>query len=439
MTTDSTQHREVAEAAWRWVLSRILWDDGPALPDHPEPGYRYGFHSGVGGLAYVLAEIRLSREWTSDEQRLADVIGERLIGRISTETEYNFFDGLVSTIGVLTVLGLPGVDGAVERLAALATRTGWAQHHCVPPRFLPDARINDVTLGTAGVLLGAVWAHRNNTAGADKLAELAADILLTETESLPTGANWWHVSPRYRTDTGRQMPNFSHGLAGVAASLAVAGHELDRADLTGAAVLGAQHLTSIGTTDGDGFAVPHHIPHDGLDQNTFTHNWCHGGAGTSLLFLALDRAGVGTVSGEPTLAWHRRCLHTVRTSGLPARLHPGFWDNDGRCCGSAGVGDVFLDSWQRSGDTGDLAFALQLARDITSRAYRDGPHAYWRFFEHRADEPLLPPGTTWGQGAAGIAAFLFRVSRVLEHGKQATRVPRMDSWWANPSAPPACR
>ena len=50
----------------------------------------------------------------------------------------------------------------------------------------------------------------------------------------------------------------------------------------------------------------------------------------------------------------------MRTSGLPARLRPGFWDNDGRCCGTAGVGEVFLDSWHRSGETGDLEFALQM-------------------------------------------------------------------------------
>jgi lantibiotic modifying enzyme len=429
MTTDSTQHREVAEAAWRWVLSRVQWDDGPVLPDYPEPQYRHGFHSGIGGLAYVLAEVRLHREWTVAEQRLADAIVARVTDTIGTGTEYNFFDGLVSTIGVLTVLGAPGTDAAVARLVALATPTGWAQNHCVPPRFLPGARINDVTLGTAGVLLGAVWAHRNG-ADAGELAELAANVLLKEAETLPTGVNWWHVSPRWRTDDGRQMPNFSHGLAGIAATLALAGAEFGRSDLTDAAALGAQHLVAIGSLDGGGFTVPHCIPHDGLDDNVHTHSWCHGGAGTSLLFVALDRAGVDDVAGHAPLVWHRRCLHGVRTSGLPARVHPGFWDNDGRCCGTAGVGDVFLDSWQRTGNDDDLAFALRLADDLAARAYREGEHAYWRFFEHRADEPLLPPGTTWSQGAAGIAAFLFRVERVLEHGKDATRVPRMDSWWA---------
>lgn len=59
--------------------------------------------------------------------------------------------------------------------------------------------------------------------------------------------------------------------------------------------------------------------------------------------------------------WHRRCLQSVRSSGLPDRIRPGFWDNDGRCCGTAGVGDAFLDAWQRGGTDDDLAFALRLA------------------------------------------------------------------------------
>jgi hypothetical protein len=36
------------------------------------------------------------------------------------------------------------------------------------------------------------------------------------------------------------------------------------------------------------------------------------------------------------------------------------------------------------------------------------------------------------QGAAGIAAYLFRLARVLERGRGADAVARMDTWWATP-------
>ena len=215
--------------------------------------------------------------------------------------------------------------------------------------------------------------------------------------------------------------------------------ELDRPDLTAAASSGAEHLVSLGDQRDAGFEVPRYLPRDFNDQDEVTYSWCHGATGTSLLFLAVDRAGVPTVAGRSPLSWHRKCLHSVRTSGLPARLHPGFWDNDGRCCGTAGVGDVFLDSWQRAGDDQDLTFALLLADTLVERAVREGPDAYWRFIEHHAAEPLLPPGVGWMQGAAGIAAFLFRASRIVQDGRAAEAIPRMDNWWTLPPADQADR
>ena len=168
------------------------------------------------------------------------------------------------------------------------------------------------------------------------------------------------------------------------------------------------------------------------DLDTYTYTWCHGPAGTSLLFAALDHAGVDTVGDRATYDWERACLHSLKVSGIPERVYPGFWDNDGRCCGTAGVGDVVLNVWQRHGEDDDLAFAVTLGDAIADRAITDGDHVYWRFVEHRNADPLLPPGPGWMQGAAGIAAYLFRLARVLEQGRDAEAVARMDTWWALP-------
>jgi hypothetical protein len=37
------------------------------------------------------------------------------------------------------------------------------------------------------------------------------------------------------------------------------------------------------------------------------------------------------------------------------------------------------------------------------------------------------------QGVAGIAAYLFRLARVVEDGPDATVVDRPDQWWAVPA------
>jgi lantibiotic modifying enzyme len=320
----------------------------------------------------------------------------------------------------------------VSRLAELAGPDGWPQRLLSPPRFTDGARIDDLTLGTAGVLLAALWAGRHGDEAAWGVAEHAAAVLVDHAEELPSGLNWLMVPRRFHAEAPVvQMPNLSHGLAGVATALAVAGPQLGRPELTEAARRGAEHLVTLGDRSGGGFVVPRRIP-PSADLEEVTYTWCHGPAGTALLFSALHWAGVAEVAGEAPLAWQRRCLHSVRTSGVPDRLRPGFWDNDGRCCGTAGVGDVFLDAWQQSGDEDHLDFAAHLADVLVVRAVNEGDRAYWRFVEHRADEPLLPPGVGWMQGAAGIVGFLFRVSRALAEGGGARSVARMDDWWTLP-------
>ena len=423
-------YAQVAQASWRWVLDQVR--DGPNgfwLGEHPGQADptdgSYGMHSGVGGLAHALAEIRLTREWTIEEQRLADGIAHTLAARIPTTTEYDFFDGLTSTVGILLALDAPGADAAVARLGKLATPDGWPASW-LEPRAVPDGRCNDATLGTAGVLLGALWALRHGVPGAAELADHAVNVLLAERES---NGYWPFLPLRFLRQPDLRMPNWSHGQAGIVAALAAAGITLDRPDLLEVATRGAQNLLELGDTGDGGLRLPHYVP-DRTNTDTFTYSWCHGPTGTSLLFAALDRAGVQAVGGRTPHDWELACFHSLRVSGIPARLRPGFWDNDGRCCGTAGVGDVVLTAWQRDGRDEDLAFAVVLGDALLDRAIRDGNALYWRFLEHRNADPLLPPGPGWMQGAAGIAAYLFRLARVLEQGRDAPAVGRMETWWA---------
>jgi lantibiotic modifying enzyme len=435
-TNEPETYRALAEASWRWVLAQVRRDDvGPWIPEdtsQSEPGdYRFGMHSGIGGLAHAMSEIRLTRDLTAAEEALGEEIASSLVRRIPDQTDGDYFDGLASTLGVLVALDAPGIGLAVARLVELSTPTGWPVPWIGPPRALPEGRCSDATLGDAGVLLASLWAQRQGLPGAAELAEHAAGVLAAERREVPSGLDWWFIPERFVLETRSQMPNWSHGLAGIAGALAAAGLSLERPDLVDLGRLGAEHLVTLADTGDGGLRLPHVIPvHDDID--TYTYSWCHGPTGTSLLFAALDRAGVPTVAGRTPYDWERACLHSLQVSGLPARLSPGFWDNDGRCCGTAGVGDVVLSMWQRHGHDDELAFAVTLADALVERSINDGEHAHWRFVEHRNDEPLLPPGVGWMQGAAGIATDLFRRARVLEQGRTADAVPRMDTWWTLP-------
>ncbi|KRF06923.1 hypothetical protein ASG88_18510 [Nocardioides sp. Soil777] len=436
--------RDVAEAAWRWVLAQVGGDGSPWIPESVPsqvpgpPEQRDGLHSGIGGLALALAEVRATRAWSDEEQTLAAALADRLQARTATATAYDYFDGLVGDLASLVALDADGADAVVDRLIVLAAGDGWTQDVVGPPRFRPAARISDATLGTGSVLLGGLWARRHGVARSDELVEHAAEVLMGEAEDVPAGLRWRFVPMRFRTEEDpTEMPNWSHGQAGIAAALALASAELGRPAWVEAARSGAEHLVSLGDTSDGGLSVPRYVPHRAIDEEPFALGWCHGASGTSLLFAALEHAGVPDVAGATPGEWRGRCLTTVHTSGIPERLRPGFWDNDGRCCGTAGVGDIVLDAWQQHGRRADLDLALRLADALVRNAQVDGPHAWWRFVEHRAASPLLPPGVGWMQGAAGIAAYLFRVDRVLEHGPAAAAVPRLDTWWAGPGARPA--
>ena len=429
-------YRETGEAAWRWVLTQVRDDDGPRIPvsvpeAKPEPEYRDGMYAGIGGLAHALREVHLARPWSPEESHLAEQVGRRVRAVVPTMTDTTCFDGLVSAIGTLTALVQPGAEVAVSRLLEVAGPDGWPQPYVAPPRFEAGGTINDVTLGTGAVLLGAVWALRHDVASAEPVAHRAADLLLAEAEEAPDGLDWQFVPRRFWAQPDRPpMPNFSHGLAGIVTVLALAGKTLDRPDLLAAAERGATHYVGLADTSGGGCRVPRQIPV--VDDDDYANGWCHGPTGASLQFPALGLAGVRDLAGRPVEEWRSRCLHSVRTSGIPERTRPGFWDNDGRCCGTAGVVDVLLDAWQSGGPDAELDFALHLCDGLVERALVDGDHACWRFVEHRNDDPLLPPGVGWMQGAAGIAAVLLRAARVVEDGRDAAAVRRMDNWWALP-------
>ena len=442
MPVDAT--REVAESAWRWVLDQVEDDGSPWIPEsvtgqvNGPPVERDGLHSGTAGLAHALAEVRASRAWTRDEQTLAGAIAERLDARTSVTTASDYFDGLVGNLGALIALDADGADAVVDRLISLAEADGWTQEVVRPPRFRPAARISDATLGTASVLLGGLWAQRHGVPRADVLVERAAVVLMGEAEEVPAGLRWRFVPMRFRTeDDPTEMPNWSHGQAGVAAALALAGAQLDRPAWVEAARRGAEHLVSIGDTSDGGLAVPRYVPHRVPDEDPVAMGWCHGASGTSLLFAALDHARVPDVAGAAPAEWRSDASGRSGPRGCRIDSAPGSGTTTVGAAGPQASATSSSTPGSRAAVVEDLDFALRLGDALVQRAHVAGPHAWWRFVEHRADPSVLPPGVGWMQGAAGIAAYLFRVGRVLEHGQPAAAVPRLDTWWAGPGARPS--
>ena len=426
---------ELGEAAWAWVLGQIRQADGPWLPEEvPDGGQpavpgedRDSVYAGIGGLALVLAEIGQSRALSGAEQALAAGITARLSATAPLRADPSLYTGLGGDVTALKLLAPGSERVALRQLAALMTPAGWNIALEITSGSPTPAA--DLVLGTAGVILAAIWAGGEH---ARDIAVTGGEALLQAADRTRNGLDWAMLPGRLV-----RMPNYSHGTAGIAAALAIAGAELGRDDFIAAARQGAQHLLAAGSLDDGGFVLPRTVPHSRPDMEEVTYTWCHGPAGTSYLFAALKHAGVDSVAGLEVTALRHRCLHSILVSGVPRRLRPGFWDNDGRCCGTAGVGEVLLDAAQDCADPADAGPLLQAARGmgdaLAERAIHDRAGARWRFLEHRHDPPLLPPGTSWMQGAAGIAAFLLRLARVIDNGLGTPVIDRPDQWWAIPA------
>jgi lantibiotic modifying enzyme len=258
----------------------------------------------------------------------------------------------------------------------------------------PD-RCTDIISGDAGILLALL---RDDSEVAADAAELLANSLVARAEPAPVGVHW-RTSPGYP----RLMPGFSHGTAGVAYALALAGHRMGRNDLLESAIQGAAALLDIGDKPG-GWAVPLTLPrHD--EGPAVNFGWCHGPTGAVRLFLALNDI-------DPQPRWRRAieaCLQALRDSQLPARLYPGYWDNLGRCCGTAGVGHLLLERYQVTTDTAFLDWADDLVADVASRALITPAGISWSNTEHTRSPADLAPEPGFMQGAAGIASWLAAV------------------------------
>lgn len=263
--------------------------------------------------------------------------------------------------------------------------------------------------GNAGIALGALHA------GDPELAVLAAEPYLRTADPTPGGVNW-PVRP-----SPARSHHIAHGTLGIACALAAVGTAAGRRDLVELALQGAADVVARDEAGPEGFLVPHSDPPHRPDLiERYSYGWCNGPTGDAQVFRLL-----GTVTGDS--AWAAladRCWHTVTRCGLPRRIRPGFWDNNGHCCGTAGVLALACD--RNAEQAEGLGFAGVLVDDLADRATVDADGVRWSNYEHRATPSTLDPRTGWAMGNAGIIRELLRFARASTGRDPAYAVPWPD-------------
>lgn len=391
MSTAASDAETLAAGGLKWLLglardtvNGLVWT-GTADSDQVDPT----LYSGAAGI--VIALLEAHRHFGDDHFADAAVRGGRAIAAGVDEVGHcSLYFGLAGM-----AVALRAVDDLLGDVAA-----GAAADHAleiVRSRFDGERWSDQFELlgGNAGISLGAL------AAGDPELAVLAVMPYLRTSEPTVGGVQW-----EVRTGTEARFHHISHGTLGIVHALAAVGQATGRPELTELALAGAADVVSRNEAGPSDFLVPHSDPQHKPDLiERYSFGWCHGPTGDAQVFRLL-----GSVTRDPAFQdLADRCWHTVTESGLPRRVRPGFWDNNGRCCGTAGVLALACDRHAERRD--GLEFAAMLVDDLVSRATVDGDGVRWSNHEYRVTPSALEPRTGWAMGNAGIVRELLRFAR----------------------------
>ena len=371
----------LARGAADWLLASCGGDD-------------YSLYHGQAGIVLALHEAH--KHFGDDRYgqavaRGSDALSEQVDGIESC----SLYFGLVGVAVALRALGRDeAADRALSRVRSQFDGQRWNE-------------MFELFAGNAGIGLGALHA------GDLDLAVMAMSPYLTTADRTPYGVNW-AVRP-----SPPRSHHIAHGTLGIVYALASVGDAAGREDMIDLALAGAADV--VGRNETDGFLVPHSDPPHRPDLiERYSYGWCNGPAGDAQVFRLLARI----TADYAWTALADRCWHTVRESGLPHRIRPGFWDNNGRCCGTAGVLALACDRVVERRD--DFGFANELVDDLTAHATVDEAGVRWSNYEHRTTPSDLAPRAGWAMGNAGILRELLRYARLSEGGATGYAVPWPD-------------
>jgi hypothetical protein len=383
--TSTDEVENLARGATEWLADAVI----NKLADP-------SLYAGLAGAVLALREAL--RHFGADRYASAiDVGTDALVHLVDDVEDCSLYFGLAGIAVALRAVGRNvAADRALSRIRDRFDGQRWNQ-------------MFELLMGNAGIGLGALHA------GDLDLAVRAVTPYLTAADATPFGVNW-----AVRPSLSRSH-HIAHGTLGIVYALAAIGQAADRTDLIELALAGAADVLSRNEDAPDGFLVPHSDPQHRRDViQRYSYGWCNGPAGDAQVFRLLAQ-----VTGDP--AWTRhgeRCWHTVTHSGLPQRLRPGFWDNNGRCCGTAGVLALASDRIVERGDSCD--FADLLVSDLAARATTDRDGVRWSNYEQRAEPSDLSPEAGWAMGNAGIIRELIRYVRLRTGAPHEYAIPWPD-------------
>ena len=397
----------------------VFWARTP----EPDSAVDHTLYHGTAGIIVFLLELSDATGDPSYAERAVEA-GRALVDVVDSKSwaSVAFATGWTGYAFALNELALRTDDPAfaaasercVRRLIAQATPIGRGIGWIEPMPFADitgfsgDREIYDLSVGAAGsgVAMLSLAAALSGTGRAEYIERAGAigERLLEVGEPTPDGTRWGLMSDIPFPFTA---PNFAHGGAGVGYFFARLFEATGDRRFLDAASDAARYVVSRMHPVGEGALVCHT---EELQPPEFYLGQCHGPAGTGRLFTLLARLTLDSALLTP-LDTMMRGLDGI---GAPSTRSWGWWNNYGRCCGDAGLGDaalLFAGSPCSDGRrAGYLSLAHACATVVEEQSVSANGARSWTQAEHRARPRFVQAQTGYMQGAAGIGSFLVHLA-----------------------------
>lgn len=414
-----TKYRDAAILAARWIRTAAV-ASAQGQTWLPTPNDRKtlknSLYSGTAGVVIFYLEVYRAAPSDTVALQEAQAGADYLLATLPNEKEAGLYTG-VAGIGFALQEAYKATkqtkyqDGAMECVK-------WLREKAKPVgQGIAWNDTTDIIAGSAGIGLFLIYADREKIAPDGKELAAKAGLRLLELAKPDSGGFKWAMDAK----EPRQMPNFAHGTAGIAYFLATLYGETKRKEFLDGALAGAKYLLAVADTSGEGCQI---FYDDADGKNLHYLGWCHGPTGTARLFVRLYR-----ITGDKVwLDWVKRSAKSILDSGIPEKPTPGFWNNIGQCCGSAGIASFFLDVHRLTKEKVYLDFARRMTDNLLSRGEKTkdskgNEMMKWTQAEHRLKPDLLVAQTGYMQGAAGVGMWLLQMDAFEQKKQPYIRLP----------------
>lgn len=396
----SEDYIRIAEEAAKWIKTTEketengkIWIQSPDsdedFSDYPMLTEKalYGGSSGIGLFYLRLYQVTEKPEYLEEAKKAADHI-------IATDEGVSFYERTLNDNSeadkLVHVKNMPG-----WKIGYYNGPTGHAYLHLKLYEITKEKKYKDYVTKVADDLIsiaietneGIHFSEQNDLCGdggfitiltevwkltGDKkyieVAKKLGDYLLTKAADAPNGGKYWNVVDLTIIDFPKDVfwVNMAHGTSGIGWLFTILYNATKEKKYLDAAVEAAKYIEGIAVGDDNAVLVPYL---DSLKRGPSTEfyylSWCHGPAGTAILFDALYRI---TKESE-YLDFAKKLSRGIIEAGAPETFSRGYWPSQALCCGTPGILEHFVAMYKLTGEDEFLRYAKRTAKFIIGQSF----------------------------------------------------------------------